>query len=488
MIPHPKQRAFIECPNRIKLAFCGNRGGKSIAGLVFEIIWRCMGIHPLQKAGIYKMPPLSARIIEPKLTSHIENFIVPLMEKMFGAEWKAGKYDQKSHRFVFPVTKSELDMMSSDQDLDQFGAVDKDLIWIDEPTRADIWNEQKMRIMMTHGSLILTMTPLAENPYVPWIFRDLYGNAKPYGKHNEHDMVRFQWGIRDNIDVNGKCRVSDEEIEEITRGMTEEQKRIVLYGDFQQLKGLILPRFNNMFNLVKRSELPDDLIFMEAIDWHPRKDIYILWVGIDRKGNLYVVDHAKVNGNIKEIALAIRQKRRGKRISFSVIDWLSNMKERTEDGKGNSPRRMLRDYGIHSTNVTKDNQFKVRLIQEAFAFNKKLGRSKCRVVDDQKEVIDQLKMWHWDESMRGSELKEKKQTAAKKDDDYCDCLGYILLKKPTYELWDNSIPVTIRHDDDVTGYHTEVRQVMPEYVEDDGDGELVLGKKGWYKRPYQGDN
>lgn len=469
------QEIFISCPNRIKMAFCGNRSGKTMAALLFELIHQCMGIHPLQKKGIYRMPPIKARIIEPTLTTGIDKFVIPLMQELMGKDWYAGKYDVKEHRYVFPVTGSELDFMSSDQEIDQFGSVDKDLIVIDEPTRQDIWNECLMRILMTHGRIVFTMTPIAENSNVNWIFRELYTKAKKYGEHCPDDMVKFQWGITDNVGMDGKCRVTEKEITSLTSGMTPEQKKIVLYGDFIQLTGLILPWLDE-HNYISRSEVPGDLVYYEVIDWHPRKDIYALWLGIDKNGDMYVTDHIIARGSIRDIALAIIRKREGKAIVRSCIDWLSNMGTRgVDEYDGNSPRTILnRDYGIFTKNVKKDNQFKVRLVQEALAYNPQLKRSRMRIVNDQGPVIEQLKMWHWREFK--SESNEKQQPV-KKDDDFCDALGYALLEKPDYQAYDNSRLIPIRDPNDVLGCNIR-------YVEstEDANNEWEMTKTGFARK------
>lgn len=221
--PNQEQEAFFRDAGVIKFRYLigGNGSGKSQTG-GRELTWLILDVHPFWKMPKeWKTRPIQALVIG-KSRDILENELwYKKIRPFLGPEWKpirkgnALSYveDTKNgHRIIF-LTHSD----GSQRAIDNLQAYDADMVWVDEmPSKQAVLEETQRRARRPQTLWFATFTPKAVNIKI----RKLIDAAKePVAKR--YRMSRFN--------VPGV----DQEAELIAlEGLTESQKRTILFGDW----------------------------------------------------------------------------------------------------------------------------------------------------------------------------------------------------------------------------------------------------------------
>ena len=163
----PGQWAFLSDPARFKLARWGNQwGGKTWAGIA-EVIWRCLGYHPLLgDGGKVHEPPIEAWIVCASWSQSLA------IQKKIWEQLPKDEIDPRT-RFepgrgfgsISPHVKfrngSVIYIKTSGQDAINMSAATIHVLMFDEPPKRERnFQEGISRLRKTGGVLICTMTPI----------------------------------------------------------------------------------------------------------------------------------------------------------------------------------------------------------------------------------------------------------------------------------------------------------------------------------------
>jgi phage terminase large subunit-like protein len=157
-----------------RLFLGGNRVGKSLLG-AYEIACHMMGKYPVWWEGRRFDKPVEVwiagdiskttrDILQHELLGNIDELGTGMIRRdQLGTTWKAvgvpGYLDtvEVNHS---SGGKSRLQFKSFDQGRKAFQGTSKDIVWLDEESNQEIYQECLLRTMTTNGMMILTFTPL----------------------------------------------------------------------------------------------------------------------------------------------------------------------------------------------------------------------------------------------------------------------------------------------------------------------------------------
>ena len=139
------------------------------------------------------------------------------------------------------------------------------MIWFDEETPRDIWEECFVRVEAGRKLYrILTMTPVMG---MTWVYDELYLNTDNPNVH----LVTATW--QDNP------WLTKEQKEEMARGLTEQALQVRREGKFIRLTGLVCPWFDRGVHVVDITPSKDWDSY-RAIDFGFANPCLVLCVGV----------------------------------------------------------------------------------------------------------------------------------------------------------------------------------------------------------------
>lgn len=170
--PHSKQLEFHSSVEKARLYIGGNRGGKTVGGVV-EDIWWLLGEHPYRETP---PPPVRGRVVVVDFNEGLEKILMPeLLRWLPPSKLKNGSWEQSYSRQLRTLTLengSFVEFMSYEQDQEKFAGTSRHFIHYDEEPPKSIYTECSARLVDTGGSFWLTMTPL--NGMESFIYDQLY--------------------------------------------------------------------------------------------------------------------------------------------------------------------------------------------------------------------------------------------------------------------------------------------------------------------------
>lgn len=316
----------------------GNRSSKSDTHLV-ELCIQMTGIIPKCLEGVYPVsklrPPIRARLVCKSLLNTWDAVLRPKLQwwqwngrgnpgsvnghwgwippaMLVDGEW--AKSWNERHRTLTLVNGSTLQVMSYDQDLQDFSGGSYSIILEDEGPPQDIHRENLMRTLDVGGRVMVAMTPPddeSDSWDAAWVYDDLYLLGLP-GLSKDPDVDTF------NLFTEQNRTLAVEEIEIISRRLTPMQREVRLHGKFMHLGGRIYPNFTAIerfwcfscnsiavgekdsctvcgstlhpyIHVEEPFELPRSWRTVFALDPHPRKPNCCLWVAFDQNDDPWVV-------------------------------------------------------------------------------------------------------------------------------------------------------------------------------------------------------
>lgn len=181
--PNLKSKRFFLSVGQIKTIFGGNRSGKS-ATSVLDVLMQVEGWHPLQRENLEELrvnaidkwvrdhadwvlenqlwipsPPIQARCVAVDFPNGVEKICGPeYMKWATKSEIEYNGYANEKKRRIVWKNGSELEFMSTDQDLDTHGGTARHVIHVDEECPPEYWQENLMRTISVGGRMVLGMT------------------------------------------------------------------------------------------------------------------------------------------------------------------------------------------------------------------------------------------------------------------------------------------------------------------------------------------
>jgi len=419
--PHRLQERFHKSQATIRIFLGGNGSGKSTAGAA-EASWASTGKHPYLQ---YRTP--SRGRIATTSFDKIEQVIIPQLEAWIP---KRAVEDRKKNNLGI-YTKwwlkngTYFDILSYQQDVEEYEGVDLDWFWADEPIPKDRYQATIARFRRV-GRIWMTLTPLTE----PWILDDLVNQAD--GKYI--DIMKAD--IMDNCLENGGYLTKDA-IDLMLKGYDEDEIEARAHGNFIFLQGLIYKSFDRAIHVIEPFEIPKDWTTKCVVDPHDRRPFAISWQAISPAGDVFIYDewpeedfHKKKSCDltIEDYAKLIKVKEGNHDILKRLID--PNFGNTINVHTKSTVKEDFESLGIDFYDANNDIQSGHLKVKEYLKYDKtkpisNTNKPKLFIFDTCKNHIYGLTHYVWDEFKdRSKDPKQKPKDMAK---DFPDCIRYGLM-------------------------------------------------------------
>jgi len=418
--PHAKQEEFHTATTGIRAIFGGNRSGKTTCGGM-EFLFHITGMYPDWYPEEMRFDgPVIGRIACKDFQKAAGGVIIPFLE-----EWLDPAIIKKKTRnpIGIPVkwelkNGSVFDILTYEQDTEQYEGWKGHIFWGDEPIPRDKWIATLRGLVDFRGRAWLTLTPLTQ----PWIYDDIY-NA------NDPNVKVVTTDIRDNP------HLSEAAIQDFERSLTPEEKEARIHGRFLHLSGLIYKEYNPNIHVIEPFQIKDHWTRYFCIDPHPRTPTACLWLAVDPQENYWIYDELWLDGmTIDQVASAIHAQEAGRLPQLRFID--PAMDKDNELAGGFNVRKELMKYGIFTSRANTDTDLGRNRIKQALMpkYSTVAGceMPRLRIMRNCTQTNYEFTHYIWDEYARGRDDIDPKQRAKKKNDHFMDCLKYIMNADPHF--------------------------------------------------------
>lgn len=463
--PMQKQMQFMISDAICRAIFGGNRSGKTTVGGI-EFCSHITKTYPDWYPESMRLTgPVKGRIIATDFQKGIGEVIIPFLDEWLDPALIAKKIRNNMGIPVKYLLKdgSQFDLLTHEQDINQFEGWKGHIAWFDEPPPRDRYVATQRGLVDYNGRHWLTLTPLTQ----PWIYDDIYTKAD--GK----SIFVVTCDIRENT------HLDEGAIKEFESKLTEEEKSARLHGKFLHLSGLVYKEFEPDIHIVEPFQIPKNWTRYMAIDPHERTPTAVLWLAVDEKENHWIYDELWLSDmDVEQISLAIHAQEgdtSGQRPVIRLIDPHSD-KDNQLVGGFNFRKELMR-HGVFCQKGNSDTLLGKSKIRQAltprYSFMLKRNIPTLRVFRTCTQTIWEFQHYSWDEYRRNKEEYNPKEEVKKKFDHFMDALRYIYNYGPRYIAPDDeSDSTTIKYEGDYAK-----RQVL---VETDRYHDLVeqRGKRG----------
>ena len=414
---HKKQLEFHKCLKKNRWVFGGNRSGKTECGAV-EAVYMARGIHPYRqnKDNVFGwVVSLSQQVQRDVAQAKILNYLQPswiedvTMQSGKKDSLKYGVIDQIRIKNVFGGT-SVIGFKSCDQGREKFQGSSLDFVWFDEEPPKDVYDECRMRVLDKKGDIFGTMTPLKG---LTFVYDEIYLNS---GDSDEVWYEFMEWADNPYLD--------SDEVDALTKTLTEEQLESRRYGRFKHSSGLVYPEFDENVHVIEPFKIPTEWQDAISIDPGLNNPLSAHWYCVDYDGNVYVVaehyeagkDLAYHAQKIKEICTTLGWKKDFSGKISAFIDSAANQKTLACN---KSVTELFYELGINANpKVNKDTFSGIQRVKQYLKVND--NQSKLRIFPWCVNLIRELKSYRWGSG----------ESPVKKDDHSLDELRYYLMTKP----------------------------------------------------------
>ncbi|MDY6856722.1 MAG: phage terminase large subunit [Thermodesulfobacteriota bacterium] len=286
-----KQVEFINAVGtHWEIVFVAGNGAGKTRLLYWNLICLALGVHPFQLAP----PPLNTKILINDFEHGLEKiftetalkpFYNPKTDEEIGPMLPASEIKSlwsRDDRAVTFNNGSILFFQTSEQKKKLHSGTNFDILACDEEADHAVYDESKrgLRTAKGGGKILHSFTPPFEDGRGPsWTKFKL---VEPFESGEDKDIYVVRAAMMDNP------AITQEYVKRFSKGKTERQLKIQLYGDYPTWGELVHPGFQDEIwdPETKRGHLlpydfevpfDDDVLFEFAIDWHQSKPPAILW-------------------------------------------------------------------------------------------------------------------------------------------------------------------------------------------------------------------
>lgn len=388
--------------------FGGNRSGKTEAGAAEVVFW-VLGKQDYRRRK--RVRAGTAWIVSE--SSEVQREVTqPKILKFLPADQIAHKQNIQRGIIDFIALKNgwRLVFKNYEQGVDKFGGKDVDIIWFDEEPPQDIYKECMMRTIDRGGVIIGTMTPVNG---MTWVFQEIFE------KDGERGIKCFMMDMESNPYLGRK------EKDRILAGLTVEERKIRKEGKFIALHGLLYPQFREERHVIEPFNIPDDWIRIVGIDPHLAKPTSVLWGALAvypyrdiSKGDWIIYRELRRSGIVSDIATSILVASGRERIKGYIGDPALNIKDNIT---GVNIFDAFAEHGIFLISANKKVESGVTAVREL------LDRHPVglHIFNDCPGIIWEFKHYVYAD-LNTDQRKPYSEKIKKRDDDYMDCLRYMV--------------------------------------------------------------
>lgn len=350
-------------------------------------------------------PPVKIRILGEDMTA-LEKVQIPKLKKYVAPEWVAAKKKNSfgvENHWVF-TNGSTFELLTYQQDSAMMEGWDGHVAIYDEPPPRSHYIANQRGLLDHNGISIFSMTPLKE----PWIADEIVNKPDP-----------TIWAI--TIGTTENPHLSAKAIEEFESKLTEDEKKTRIGGEFLHLQGLVFKDFNKQTHLKNCRDIEPDCTVYASIDTHPRTEQAIVFLKVDKRGNMFVVKEHFRHGSPDYVAdQIIGFHKHEHKIEMVLIEPAS----KGDTNRGQSTFEIiegrLAEHGIQLECGSKDLSGGILQMQDAFMSRNKVA---SLFIDPSCErLIWELSRYIWkDWKTGGSSDKGELNKPQDKDDHLIEC-------------------------------------------------------------------
>lgn len=298
---------------RARFNFAANSSGKTTLG-VNECFWTARGYNPVTKQHT-KVPARIYVVLDSP--QKVEEKFLMEAKKWFDMEDTELRKEGKPYvaRIVFK-NGSDIIFLFHEADRMKVEGIDSyDFVWFDEPCPKHLYvgMYRGLRGKGTDPRVLFTGTPIG----APWLRTDIY---ERWAKGELPDTTCYRYGMEVN-----RANLREGYIEEFSRQLTEQERKVRLEGMFYDLDGLALAGlFKEHIHVVDPIEWDRAWPVVIAIDCHSSKPHTACMVGADRDGYLYYIKEIAERCPAKPFALRLKEWMNGYRVIDIVCDSLGS--------------------------------------------------------------------------------------------------------------------------------------------------------------------
>ncbi len=279
--------------------FVGGNGTGKTHLVYWSVAAYALGIHPKQIAP----PPLRICCLVPDFDKVTDVALEKLLSSQIimphgielgpllpGSMVKKGF--NKDHRAIDLKNGSSIVFVTDEQGWMAMRGKQYDILALDEESSKRVVQECKrgLRNARGGGKMLVGLTPPYEEGKGPTWSKEVIDSAP-----EDSNIAVFNACMRDNP------AITEQFIEEFTKGMSPEQVRNVVYGEYPAWGDLVHPNFDDTFwdkdkvtgHLISNDqELPEayDVDWVMAFDWHPSKACAAVFGYVTRNGDITFFD------------------------------------------------------------------------------------------------------------------------------------------------------------------------------------------------------
>lgn len=399
--PSPKQLLFFENAGKKRRAgFCGNRFGKSTLGVVEDICW-LLGFrpffpegHPLRYLGIPKHGVKGLVVAEDwdKVKEIFTNNESSERQGKFIDFLPEGCWTYKKNEkgIIVQITvQSTLDglpresvvyfdtVKSFKQSPAGFESSDWDFVHIDEPVMKELWVAVSRGLIDRGGCSWWLLTPIKE----PWMYNEIKEDAK-----RQPDIY---WWFEATMDDNPV--LADEDKELYLSQLPEDERQARRDGTPLAHGRLVFGDYKEDYHMVEvppkdwagyKPPFKDMVVY--AIDTHPQTPHAVLFISVDKAGEIDIYDEIFEKCKIEELCKMIKQRLEGTRVQYGLAEpaaW------NRDQGSGYCYADTFYENGLDVMPGSKQKDMAIMLTQQLFKQRTRSVRVHKKCVSLRRELI-----------------------------------------------------------------------------------------------------
>ena len=411
------QEAFLKSPSKIRALFGGN-GSSKTATMVIEMIWQHTNTHPYRDTTnthhTWLIIPSAGKAED--YFNEIKKFcppsLIPKTDKMGTSEIRRFRWKNGTITTIF----------SHEQDSDKFEGSNISGAFFDEPPKRSQWVATYRGLRANPDYFIcVAATPLSE----AWMYTDIY---LKWALKTDKNIEVFQGSTYDNKFI------SKAWVDEFASQLTEDEKRVRLYGEFASLMGRIYNQFDRKTHVLPEQEWPKDWPVFVGIDPHSRKPHAALAVGITPDDNYVIIDELDVKGEISDLAEELHAWAK----KYTIEQYIIDNSGAALDWTRNSAVQLLAQAGIYVQPVRradKDVHAGINRVKQLLKGRKDkdgIWVPQLKVMENCVLTISEFELYTWSEP-KNSEKTGDPEKPKKINDERLDVLRYIVNRTPEFQ-------------------------------------------------------
>ena len=374
----------------------------------------------------FKQKPLTGRIVAPERI--ISDIINPELKKWLPPHRYTRRKLGKMYFSKYEVGPHSFDLLTTDQEIQQFEGATLDWAWMDDFVLEPIFNAFIPRFRFG-GKIFITLAPLQksaflferENINTRFLYADVSANCIEHG-------VR---GILKHKDILRMISAYD-----------EEERDARQHGRPVHLRGLVYKKFETGIHTIPRFPIPKQWPRWMYIDPHDRLPNAMAWAALDPTGDLYFYDEDfSTDLPKKTIQRIVGKERQYGRATRRLIDPRFGAKR-----YGNTGRTCKQEFEIEArlqrcpmrfalgdTGLVETGHMKVRSLLE-YDKEKPIdtrNHPKLYVFDDLKNMVFSFRHYLYEEWGLKKEGKAPKGKPQEKYKHFMDIVRGICMDNPT---------------------------------------------------------